>query len=214
MPPQQLNLVAWFEKNGEDGDPISPSTNTAMGTNLLPATQARNAIEALVKSGAIDGELATAWRQKLEDEKIVKELRVKAEAGDAQAMYLLGYAYDKEEHGLERDLVEDRAWYERSAAARFPKGLARFGSFLLYGSGGPKDHALGLVNVTEAAHLGSSLGAYRLGKAFFKGTWGLPKDPTRARFWLRKVAEGECKYKHVTDEAIAEAAKWLRELDD
>ena len=110
--------------------------------------------------------------------------------------------------------MQARAWYERSAAARDPKGMAAFGEYLLIGVGGPQDNALGLVNMTEAAGLGSSLGAYRLGKAFFKGTWGLPKDPTRARFWLRKVAEGECKYKHVTDEAIAEAAKWLRELDD
>ena len=30
-----------------------------------------------------------------------------------------------------------------------------------------------------------------LGKAFFKGTSGLSKDPARARYWLKKIADGE-----------------------
>ena len=109
--------------------------------------------------------------------------------------------------------MQARAWYERSAAARDPKGMGSFGEFLLLGLGGPQDKTLGLVTVTEAAGLGSEVGAYRLGKAFFKGTWGLPKDPARARFWLRKVADDECAHKHLSDSAIADAAKWLRELD-
>jgi len=40
----------WSQK---DGDPTSPSTGAVIGTKLLPAPQARNTIEALVKSGAI-----------------------------------------------------------------------------------------------------------------------------------------------------------------
>ena len=31
------------------------------------------------------------------------------------------------------------------------------------------------------------LGAYKLGKAFFKGSCNLPKDSVQARFWLKKV---------------------------
>ena len=64
-----------------------------MGKNLLPATQARNTIEALVKSGAIDGEVATAWKRKLADETKVKETRAKAEDGNGDAMYCLGTWY-------------------------------------------------------------------------------------------------------------------------
>ena len=62
--------------------------------------------------------------------------------------------------------------------------------------------------------MGSDVGAYFLGEAFFRGTFGLPKDPVRARFWLRKVADDECAHKHLSDNAIAEAANWLRELDE
>ena len=89
--------------------------------------------------------------------------------------------------------MQARAWYGRSAAARFPRGLARFGSFLLHGSGGPKDHALGLVTLTEAAHLGSDVGAFLLGRAFAKGLHGLSKDPVRARFWLERSECDEAK---------------------
>ena len=92
--------------------------------------------------------------------------------------------------------------------------MALFGECLLNGCGGPKDIGFGLVNVTEAAGLGSDYAAYRLGWAFFKGTSGLPKEPARARFWLKKVVAGECKIKHLSDSAKAKAAEWLRELDE
>ena len=58
-----------------------------------------------------------------------------------------------------------------------------------------------------------NLGAYHLGQAFFKGTSGLPKEPARARYWLKKVVDGECKIKHLSDSAKARVAEWLRELD-
>ena len=53
-----------------------------------------------------------------------------------------------------------------------------------------------------------------LGEAFFKGTSGLPKDPARARYWLKKVVDGECEHKHLLSADIAKAAAMLRELDD
>ena len=115
-------------------------------------------------------------------------------------------------NGLAKDKVQARAWYERSAVARYPPGMSAFGECLLLGIGGPQDNALGLVNVTEAAGLGSEGGAYRLGEAFSKGFHNLPKDRVQTRFWLKKVVGGECKHKHLRREAIAEAKKWLRDL--
>ena len=128
-------------------------------------------------------------------------------------MYLLGAWYQLGMNGLAVDKAQARAWYERSAAARDPTGMARFGECLLFGVGGPEDNVLGLVNVTEAAGLGSDLGAYRLGDAFTKGKFGLPKDPVRARFWIKKIIEGECEHKHMNDAYNADAARMLRELD-
>ena len=92
--------------------------------------------------------------------------------------------------------------------------MGAFGECLLLGIGGSVDVSLGLVNVTEAAHLGSELGAYLLGEAFFKGTSGLPKDPVRARYWLKKVVDRECELRAQEGyEDRADAARWLHELD-
>ena len=63
------------------------------------------------------------------------------------------------------------------------------------------------------ASLETAVGAGLLGRGFFVGYWGLPKNPVRARFWLEKVVRGECEVKHLNDEGIAEAAELLRELD-
>ena len=168
----------------------------------------------LIKSGAIEGELATAWTEKLEQETKVKEMRAKAEGGDRYAMFRLGLWYQLGRNGLTKDAAQARAWCERSAAARDPRGIAAFGEYLLGGFGGPRNTTLGLVLVSQAAALGSDVGAYYLGDAFFQGKHGLSADRVQARFWLKKVAEGVCKFKHLNKGGIAEAATWLRELDD
>ena len=213
---EETAIREWFSK--KDGEPTSPSTGAVIGTRLLPAPQARNTIEELVKSGAIDDELATAWKHKLAEkllfEKEVKEMRAKAKVGDGEAMWELGRWYQFGSNGLAEDMAQARAWYERSATARDPKGMGSFGAYLLLGIGGSKETSLGLVNVTEAAHLGSELGAYLLGEAFFKGTSGLPKDPVRARYWLKKVVDRECELRAQEGyEDRADAARWLHELD-
>ena len=76
---EEKAIREWFLQ--KDGDPTSPSTGAVIGTRLLPAPQARNIIEELVKSGDIDDELATAWKQKLGDEKLVKETRARTSGG-------------------------------------------------------------------------------------------------------------------------------------
>ena len=167
------------------------------------------------KSGAIDGlEVATAWKQKLADETKVKELLAKTEGGDGDAMYVLGVWYEYGKNGLAIDKAQARAWYERSAAAGDIRGIAAIGECVLHGIGGSTDTSLGLVVITEAATKGSDYAAWVLGKAFFKGTSGLSKDPARARYWLKKIVDGECAHKHLNNKAKADAAEWLRALDD
>ena len=202
-------ILEWLSR-----DATSPVTRARMGSRLLPAIQTRNTIEALVKSGAIGDELTTAWKQKLADEKVVKEWRAKAEGGDVDAMYRLGYWYQEGLHGLAKDEVQARAWYELSAAERDPFGMAACGECLLSGVGGPQNTALGLVLVSQAAALGSELGAIKLSRAFLFGLWGLSKDPARARFWLKKIVDEDCEYKHLSAAARARAAGLLQELDE
>ena len=180
-------IVEWFARKA-----TSPSTNAAIGPKLVPVVQVRNTIESLIQTGAIEGEIVEAWQKRLEFEKRVKEMRAKAEGGDGEAMQWMGVSYTYGQ-GVAKDEAQARAWFERSAAARHPPGMANFGQCLLSGIGGPQDILLGLVNVTEAAHLGSDVGQLLLGKAFAKGLYGLSKDPVRARFWLEKTDWEEAK---------------------
>ena len=110
----------------------------------------------------------------------MKETRAKAEGGDGEAMWRLGAWYQYGDNGLAKDEAQARAWYERSAAARDPRGMARFGECLLCGQGGPQNNALGLVNVTEAAHLGSDIGAYFLGTRSSKAIAACRRTPSGA----------------------------------
>ena len=111
------------------------------------------------------------------------------------------------------DLNEEASPREKKMRASINDVVAAFGACSLLGLGGSVETSLGLVNVTEAAGLGSDLGAYRLGDAFTKGKFGLPKDPVRARFWIKKIIDGECEHKHMNDAYNADAARMLRELD-
>ena len=192
----------WLAQNA-----TSPVTRAHMGTRLMDDYAAKNTIEELVTSGAIAGEIAEAWKEKLEDEQVVKDLRAKAKGGDGEAMLWLGDRYAGE------DDAQARAWFERSAAARNPAGMASFGRYLLNGLAGPQDNVFGIMNVTEAAGLGSDNAALLLGQAFLDGNHGLPKDPVRARFWIKKVVDGECEYKRLGDACVAGLVAFLRELD-
>ena len=203
-------ILEWFRK--KDGDATSPSTGKVIDTELVPVVPVRNTIESLIQTGAIEGELAEAWQKNLEFEKRVKEMRAKAEGGDGEAMQWMGVSYTYGQ-SVAKDDAQARAWFERSAAARNPKGLASFSHCLVSGIGGPQDISFGLVNLTEAAGLGSDNAALLLGQAFLDGNHGLPKDPVRARYWLKKVVDDRCEHKHLQQKNITEAAEWLRELD-
>ena len=102
---EEKAIREWFSK--KDGEPTSPSTGAVIGTKLLPAPQARNTIEALVESGAIEGEIAEAWTKKLRLETRVKEIRAMAERGrrgDGEAMWKLGVWYQEGVNGLAKRL--------------------------------------------------------------------------------------------------------------
>ena len=202
-------IVEWLGR-----ERTSPVTRARMGTRIIPAIQTKNTISTLIKSGAIEGEVAEAWQKKLAVEKEVKECRAKAEVGDGEAMWLLGGWYQLGNHGLAKDKTQARAWFERSAATRDPRGLSCFGSCLLRGVGGPPNNSLGWVYITDGAHLGSNHAAYKLGSAFYHGRSGLPEDRVQARFWLKKAVDKECKFTHLADTAEALAATWLRELNE
>ena len=111
-------ILEWFSKKDR---PISPSTGAVIGKKLLPAVQTKNTIEMLVKSGAIEGELAAAWTEKLEDEKEVKEMRAKAEGGDGEACIGSARGTNVAKRPRERRGASPRV-VRAQRATRHPKG--------------------------------------------------------------------------------------------
>ena len=98
-------IEGWLAQNA-----TSPVTRAHMGTRLMDDYAAKNTIEELVTSGAIAGEIAEAWKEKLEDEKAVEEIRAKADGGDGDAMYRLGVWYQYGKNGLTNDKAQARAF--------------------------------------------------------------------------------------------------------
>ena len=170
-------------------------------------------VEAPVTSGAFEDEIDEAATQKLENETLVWQTVEKALRGDSTAMWRVGVWYEYGKHCFVKDKKKARLWYGMSAKRCDPRGMAAYGVLLLEGIGGPQDNKRGLVNVTEAAGLGSNYGAVYLGKGYLDGRFGLPRDSDRAHLWLKKVADDEWEFDHLAERHITQAAMWVRELE-
>ena len=97
------------------GNGKSPKTNEPMGPALLPAPQVKAMIRGMVKSGALTGDKAEAWEAKLQEEEMVRRLRVKAEGSDGLAMYTMSAWHLGGHFGMRRDDAESFRWCQRSA---------------------------------------------------------------------------------------------------
>jgi small ubiquitin-related modifier len=152
-----------------------------------------------------------SWKEKLKDEKLVKELRTKAEDGDPDAMFRLGCGYQSGAMGVRKDKTQARAWFKRGAELHDVNGMAAYGELLLKGIGGGASTVMGLFYITRAADA-SNVAALCLGLAFAEGTFGLPQDTVQAKHWLKKVVDGECENKHADKASIEKAKTLLQEL--
>ncbi|CAB9510919.1 expressed unknown protein [Seminavis robusta] len=118
-----------------DGDLKSPITNEKMGNKLLPAIQVWNAIEKLVESGVIDGDLAAKWIEKVKQKKSMEELLKEAEGGDDNAMVSVGGKFYNGCDGFKQDKETAFRWYKRAHEAGNVPGTALMGLCYLGGWG-------------------------------------------------------------------------------
>lgn len=110
------------------------------------------------------------------------ELRRKAEAGEAEAMFQLAIAYD-EGRGVALDDKEAMAWYAKAAA----KGhrLAAFNLAIMYdeGEGTDEDNRQAVRYYEMAANAGEHKAAHNLAIMYKNGEEGLQPDPFKAALW-------------------------------
>jgi len=191
----------------------SPITNELMGKKLFPAVQVRNSIKGMVKSGAISGAKADAWKKRMEEEEKVAEWRRRAEGGDAEAMQALASCYLLGKRGLLKDKAQAFAWYRKAVDLDHAWSLVMCGLMHGDGSAGSRNFGRSIACLAQAAGLGSEAACYWLGKSHLSGARGLDMDVKETRRWFGKMQRCSLKdaSRPATDNEREEAAKWLRE---
>jgi|SRR5262245_110492 len=80
-----------------------------------------------------------AAQQTNADQKLIEEVKAKAEAGDAESQVELGRRYDQGE-GVAKDQVEAVKWYRKAAEQNYARAQNNLGVCYDRGEGVPKDH--------------------------------------------------------------------------
>ncbi|MGQ9661139.1 MAG: tetratricopeptide repeat protein [Kiritimatiellia bacterium] len=120
----------------------------------------------------------------------VRELRLRAEAGDADAQYELGCFYYEGE-GVEQDYQEAFKWYMKAAEQGHNSGLCDVGFCYRNGHGVEQNYAKAIPYYEKAASQGCPTGAFWLGYAYEHGE-GVARDIEKACYWYRiSMARGD-----------------------
>ncbi len=117
------------------------------------------------------------------------ECAVRAHAGDADAQFALGCAYEAGD-GVPTREDEAALWLERAALAGLTCAQVRIGEYYLRGVGVERDPARALSFFSAAAEAGDVRGVFHVGLCYLYGR-GVLRDPSYAvTFLLRAARQG------------------------
>ena len=117
----------------------------------------------------------------------IKELRARAEQGDADAQSNLGLKYYNG-RDVPRDYAEALHWFRRAAEQGNASGQNSLGWMYMNGKGVPQDHTEAVRWYRKAAKQGNASAQNNLGMMYRNGR-GVPQDYAEAVRWYRKAAE-------------------------
>ena len=115
------------------------------------------------------------------------DLRARAEAGDAEAQFILADMYGTG-LGVPQDAAAAVAWYRRAAEQGHARAQYNLGVMHAEGLGVPQDAAAAVAWYRRAAELGDARAQYNLGGLYAEGR-GVPPDAAGAVAWYRRAAE-------------------------
>lgn len=116
----------------------------------------------------------------------IAKYRTAAQTGDADAQWMLGYAYAYGK-GVPKDDAQAVKWYHRAVQQDYAKAQNNLGAMYASGDGVPEDDSTAVKWYTKAAEQGDALGQYNLGTMYANGE-GVPKDNVRAYLWFNLAA--------------------------
>lgn len=111
----------------------------------------------------------------------------KAQAGDHQAEFVLGLAYEIG-NGTDQDYSQAANWYGKAADAGYAPAVAGLGYLYQTGKGVPEDHAKAAQLYRRAAEAGDVRGQFFLALAYTNGI-GVTQDAKEAAVWYHAAAK-------------------------
>ena len=138
-------------------------------------------VAVLLVSGGALAQTPTAPKESAE----VAAIRVKANAGDAQAQSTLGMSYLG--RGVPQDYAQAASWFRKAAEQGLADAQSILGSMSERGWGVPQDYAEAASWFRKAAEQGLADAQNILGSMSERG-WGVPQDFVEAHKWLNLAA--------------------------
>jgi len=105
-----------------------------------------------------------------------------AQAGDANAQYLLGMQFWRG-RGVVRNDADAARWFTSAAEQNHSDAMTDLAAMYRLGEGVEKDTRRAFSLLMKAADMGNATAQYDLGQAYQQGT-GVTKDMIHARYWL------------------------------
>lgn len=117
---------------------------------------------------------------------VLPAVRALADAGEREALFLMGTAYD-EALGVAENLAEAVRWYRRAADLGHVLAQHNLGNLHQAGRGVSKDDAQAVAWWRRAAEQGDAVPMFRLGEMYEAGR-GVKRDLGQARLWYERAA--------------------------
>jgi len=123
-----------------------------------------------------------------DDRKMIESIKIKAEAGNAEAQWNLGFYYAIGK-GVLKDEAEAEKWYRKSAEQGNALAQGSLGAIYFDGVGVKKDYNEAFKWFQKAAKQGIDYAQLSLGVIYAKGLAGEKPNWVEAAKWVRKAAE-------------------------
>ena len=119
--------------------------------------------------------------------KAVELAKPLAEQGNAEALYLMGFAYESGK-GVEASKDKALEYYRKAAAAKHKDAVYRL-SFILLASEKEEERDQARQALESAAKDDPTVAARILGEAYLRGRLSPAADPDKAVFWWKRAAD-------------------------
>ena len=156
---------------------------------LAPLLAATSMLSAFVCNAAEAPDTPIAAYQRNDYDVAYRLALPAAQAGDANAQYVLGLQLWRG-RGVARDDADAARWFARAVEQNHADAMTDLATLYRQGEGVEKDARRAFSLSMQAAELGNASAQYDVGQAYQGGS-GVSKDMIHARYWLERADAAE-----------------------